>query len=1350
MKRRFVLAAVSALLVVAMVASTMLNICIANSTSISDTGIDNKIMYYLDFDGDLDNGGSINATISKNGTVSYADGYVGKGAVLDNGYVSIDDFAPGKDSFTVAFWVKTTGEMNTTAGNADPCIISSSSWHSGINPGLTLAYRNDYNGIRCNIADGNAHDYIDAPFASGEGEGWTHIVAMIDRDNDQIHMVYNFTQKFSQKIQDALQSSSLTSSYPLNIGHDGSGTYTNKLTNLMVDEFMIYDGILSNDEVAELAGAYGMGNRIVAANVLLGESIAINYYAKLLSDKYDAKVKFTFDNKTYIAEAQDSGIVDHYKFAFKNIAPQCMGDNIKAELIVNGKVVDTLNKYSILQNVNNIKTENNAALVEALLHYGAAAQKYTNYKTDALVNAGLATPDYDTIVNEDRVVGEATVTGAGFSSAGVYHDNVNKIYAKVRITNADVSKLTVKVNGEAAELAKFADGIYIVYSKDIFVTDFDKVYTFELSDGTNTQTLKYSVNAYCAVKQDAENEKTAELAKAMYAYGVAAENYKSGDKVTMEVTTDIITSLTDIDTILERPYDGNVPTAFSEGIFTLHSYGWGFDNGTIFETGNADGVGMEIDVNINGVDIKNDSATWKPSHVTFLYTSPATDQNVKYNLVAGIEAVASYVCQYDPDGPTQLTDGIVSYTEEPRNRWANYISSIRKETETLDFDLGCLSTVSSVRVYPFDDGGATLIPAKVNVEYYSDGAWHPVSNEKCGTIQKNTSFDITFDSVKTQKIRLAVTPQSGKATGITEVEIFGLNQYYKPFPSGVKVEEKKFVTKDDIAASIITVTNNSEESIDITINATPSFGFNEANFGHRYVTFGGSRVKSGTGVSSMTLAAGESAVFKNALAFADKSNAGAELLDDFVFDSDVFNRHVEEFIEWFATNVPYFDCDDEEILQTYYFRWLTYRNHIRKITSDWNGYIISEFLPNVQWSGKYNSISCPASHHLYEGRWIRNGEYLDSYQEFWFTNGANPRLYSFPIADSYYNRYLVSGDKDELVKYLEMLDANYESWEDDKFVESLGLFQQLGDRDGMELGVGGDGVRPTINSYMYGDAVAIADIARMVGNTELANKYDKKAADLKAKIRKLLWNSTDDFFETITTSGVSVGVRELIGYVPWYYNIPEDSETYSKAFEQLLDNEGFLAPFGPTTVEQRDPGYQLLIGNRCRWDGPSWPFATSQTLVAAANLLNNYKQNNTFDKGNWYDMLRTYALSQYKDGYSWIGEDLRPDNGEWIIDYKRSVHYNHSTFADLVITGLVGIRPEDNDDTLTINPLFEADDMEYFTLENVSYRGHNITVTYDKSGEHYGIGKGMRVYIDGRLMAESASLGALAVSLNVG
>jgi hypothetical protein len=33
------------------------------------------------------------------------------------------------------------------------------------------------------------------------------------------------------------------------------------------------------------------------------------------------------------------------------------------------------------------------------------------------------------------------------------------------------------------------------------------------------------------------------------------------------------------------------------------------------------------------------------------------------------------------------------------------------------------------------------------------------------------------------------------------------------------------------------------------------------------------------------------------------------------------------------------------------------------------------------------------------------------------------------------------------------------------------------------------------------------------------------------------------------------------------------------------------------------------------WDGQSWPFATTQTLVAMANLLNNYTQDIVSKKG---------------------------------------------------------------------------------------------------------------------------------------
>ena len=197
----------------------------------------------------------------------------------------------------------------------------------------------------------------------------------------------------------------------------------------------------------------------------------------------------------------------------------------------------------------------------------------------------------------------------------------------------------------------------------------------------------------------------------------------------------------------------------------------------------------------------------------------------------------------------------------------------------------------------------------------------------------------------------------------------------------------------------------------------------------------------------------------------------------------------------------------------------------------------------------------------------------------------------------------------------------------------------------------------------------------------------------------------------------------------------------------MLDTQGFAAEYGPTTAEQRDPLFMSKLRPGCRWDGPSWPFATAQTLTASANLLNNYKNNGSFDKGNWFDLLKTYTKSQYSNGYPWIAEELHPITGEWIVDYDRSIHYNHSSYTDIVITGLAGIRPADNDNVVTVNPLLEKGDLKYFMLENVSYRGHDITVVYDEDGSHYDIGKGLLVYVDGELKASSSELTTLNVNL---
>ena len=111
--------------------------------------------------------------------------------------------------------------------------------------------------------------------------------------------------------------------------------------------------------------------------------------------------------------------------------------------------------------------------------------------------------------------------------------------------------------------------------------------------------------------------------------------------------------------------------------------------------------------------------------------------------------------------------------------------------------------------------------------------------------------------------------------------------------------------------------------------------------------------------------------------------------------------------DWLVENVPLFDCPERELLATYYFRWSVYHKHIKHTPA---GYVVTEFVPSVSWAGIYNTISCAAGHHLYEGRWLANDQYLDDYSRFWCSPTANPRRYSFWIADALYARYQVSGD----------------------------------------------------------------------------------------------------------------------------------------------------------------------------------------------------------------------------------------------------------------------------------------------------------------------------------------------------
>jgi hypothetical protein len=669
-----------------------------------------------------------------------------------------------------------------------------------------------------------------------------------------------------------------------------------------------------------------------------------------------------------------------------------------------------------------------------------------------------------------------------------------------------------------------------------------------------------------------------------------------------------------------------------------------------------------------------------------------------------------------------------------------------------------------------------------------------------------------------------------------------------------------------------------------------------------------------------------------------ETTAPNNVLDDSILRDyvDRFNADDEELyanipneaaFDFLKRNVPLFECPDRDIERTYYFRWWTYRKHVKETPDGW---VITEFLPQVPWSAKHNTISCPAGHHFYEGRWLRDGRYMNDYAVFWFRKGGSPRRYSFWAADAIYADFLVRQNRMLAIGLLDDLVANYKAWERSRLTAD-GLFWQIDDRDGMEVSVGGSGKRATINSYMYGGARAIARIAAMAQRDDLQAEFDAKADRLRQLVQTELWDDEAEFFKTrkrsehelatpmhsgdgsvlrlhwwarerlgqpqwiqydlpVSTSvdrvevywhddasgirlpkswrvtyrdgekwrpvsnttpyeiaadrmnvvkfatvdvdslrlevqphegkvaglyewrvlsgdrnvavqaeasasfetkpgrlgdplkGLNDGegksknsplvdVREQHGFTPWYFNLPEPGKGYEAAWKQLLEPSGFHAPFGPTTAEQRHPGFRVVYeGHDCQWNGPSWPYATAVTLTGMANVLNSYPQE-AITRADYLKTLKGYAASHRRrrsDGkvVSWIDENIDPFTGAWIsrtmllakdaerrAEGRTSNHikergkdYNHSSYCDLIITGLVGLRPR-ADEVVEVNPLVPADTWDYFCLDGILYHGRMLTILYDKTGAKYGKGRGLRVLADGKEIASVETLGRLTAPL---
>ena len=252
-----------------------------------------------------------------------------------------------------------------------------------------------------------------------------------------------------------------------------------------------------------------------------------NAVKPVLGDATKLAVRFTRGGKSVEVEPNADG-----KFVFDNIAPQCMTENITAELLYTDrqgtKVIDKKENYTIKDYFNSLAAEypEDTALISLLsdtLVYGEEAQKYVHFNED-----NLTTADVEWLKPTNRAVpaSKMTVTGDDANNkataAGVYFANTNRIYFK--FVKEDGAEIKLYKNDEAVEFSSKTEGK--AYTPDILPTEYDAVFKFVIAKGDEVvYTVEYSVNDYIARKQ--KTESIGALVKAMNNYGGSCSEYNS-------------------------------------------------------------------------------------------------------------------------------------------------------------------------------------------------------------------------------------------------------------------------------------------------------------------------------------------------------------------------------------------------------------------------------------------------------------------------------------------------------------------------------------------------------------------------------------------------------------------------------------------------------------------------------------------------------------------------------------------------------------------------------------------------------------------------------------------------------
>jgi len=609
----------------------------------------------------------------------------------------------------------------------------------------------------------------------------------------------------------------------------------------------------------------------------------------------------------------------------------------------------------------------------------------------------------------------------------------------------------------------------------------------------------------------------------------------------------------------------------------------------------------------------------------------------------------------------------------------------------------------------------------------------------------------------------------------------------------VRVEEYKFITADDRAATVYRVRSSDNRAHRVTLDVLSQYLPMPQGHPSPALPLLGSGTYQSLPIFAYLDAPDFSVVDATAVQLrrtidvpADGAVVEAQVAVSFETNArpaapvplppDLLGQHQRDYNLWFARNVPYFDAADPGFKIMWYYRWWVVRfNLVEADTADLRGYRFYEGK-----LGFDNQISFAVPAQLKDLTYLRNPTFGRDHVRNAYANlspvGAVVDPPGSPYWGEMYSQWIAQAlaefhrvhplPTSDLAPLVQAAARDVRAWMTTFDPDGDGLPQRNIPRiTGYDLDILSfwyfcglrldlsvqppDMERVDFASFVYANATAVAELARSLADAPLAAEFDALAQRIRAAALGSLWDDgTRFFYPQRAGDGARAWVRELHGFFPFTTRLAPDEPRYVGALDKFVDPGEFWARFPPVITS-------LEHYKRWTWemDGLTRNIAPHPISMGARTLIQALKHyhGHHVTPAHFMELMRRYNALVYP-GVNPFDPYWRPNVHEYYSKwepYQPSPrpkpsdisHDFHSMYPSLVVEGVVGLTPR-TDDKIELQPA--ALDWPHFALAGLRYRAHDLTIVWDRPDgdvRYPDHAEGFSLAIDGRRVFTRPQLG---------